>query len=52
MFSLTIFLRFEITICRPKSVLMKRAAKTITLHSCDLENCEDTSAIIVKKGEI
>ena len=52
MFSLTIFLRFEITICRPKSVLIKRAAKTITLHSCDVENREDTSAIIVKKGEI
>ena len=24
----------------------------ITLHSCDLENCEDTTATMLKKGEI
>ena len=27
---------------------MKRAAKTIILHSCDVENCEDTSATMVE----
>ena len=31
---------------------IKRAAKTIILHSCDVENCEDTSATIVERGEI
>ena len=30
----------------------KPAAKTIMLHSCDLENCEDTSATMAQKGEI
>ena len=30
---------------------MKRAAKTIILHICDIENCEDTSATIVERGE-
>ena len=46
------FLCIEITICWPKSVSVKRAAKTIMLHSCDVENCEDTSATLVEKGEI
>ena len=41
----------ESTICRPKSVPIKRAAKTIMLHSCDEEICEDTSETIVEKGE-
>ena len=31
---------------------MKRAAKTIMLHNCDVENCEHTSATMVEKGEI
>ena len=31
---------------------MKRAAKTIMLHTCDVENCEDMSATIVEKREI
>ena len=30
----------------------KPATKTIMLHSCDLENCEDTSATMAQKGEI
>ena len=46
------FLRIESTIWRPKSVLIKRAAKTIILQSCDVENCEYTSSILVEKGEI
>ena len=46
------FLCIEITICWPKSVSVKRAAKTIMLHSCDVKNCEDTSATLVEKGEI
>ena len=45
-FSLSTFLCIESTIWRPKSVPIKRAAKTIKLHSCDVENCEDTSATI------
>ena len=51
-FYLTIFLCNESTIWRPKSVPIKRAAKTVMLHSCDVENCEDTSATMVEKGEI
>ena len=35
-----------------KSDPKKRAAKTIILHSCDVENCEDTSATIMERGEI
>ena len=31
---------------------LKRAAKTIVLHSCDVGNCEDTSATIMERGEI
>ena len=31
---------------------MKHAAKTIMLHRCDVENCEDTSATMMEKGEI
>ena len=42
----------ESTIWRPKSGPIKRAAETIMLHSCDVEFCEDTSAIKVEKGEI
>ena len=49
---ITIFLCIESTIWRPKSVPIKRAAKTIMLHRCDVENCEDTSATMVEKGEI
>ena len=41
-----IFLCIESTIWGPKSVPIKRAAKTIMLHSCDIENCEDTPATI------
>ena len=51
-FSLTIFLCNESTIWRPKSVLVKRAAKTIMLHSCDVQNCEDRSATMVEKREM
>ena len=46
------FLCIESTIWRPKSVPIKRAVKTIILHSCNVENCEDTSATIVERGEI
>ena len=42
----------ESTIWRSKSVPKKRAAKTIILHSCDVENCGDTSATIMERGEI
>ena len=42
----------ESTIWRPKKVPMKCVAKTIILHRCDVENCEDTSATLVEKGEI
>ena len=40
------FLCIESTIWGPKSVPIKRAAKTIMLHTCDIENCEDTPATI------
>ena len=40
------------TIWRPKSVPIKRAAKTIMLNRCDVKNCEDTSETIEEKGEI
>ena len=46
------FLCIESTIWGPKGVPIQRAAKTIMLHSCDVENCEDTSATMVEKGEI
>ena len=42
------FLCIESTIRWPKSTAIKRAAKTIILHSCDVENCEDTSATMVE----
>ena len=42
----------ESTIWRPKSVPLKRATKTIILHSCDVGNCEDTSATTMERGEI
>ena len=42
----------ESTIRRPKSISIKRVAKTIMLHRCDVENCKDTSATTVEKGEI
>ena len=42
----------ESAIWRPKSVPIKRAAKTVMLHSYDVENYEDTSATILEKGEI
>ena len=51
-FSLTIFLRIKSTIWRPKSVSIKRAAKTIMLHCGNVENCEDTSASMVERGEV
>ena len=37
----------ESTIWWPKGVPIKRAAKTIILHRCDVENCEDTSETMV-----
>ena len=45
---LTNFLSIESTIWRQKSVAIKRAAKTIMLRSCNVENCEDTSATMVE----
>ena len=51
-FSFTIFLRIESAIWRPKSVSIKRVAKTIMLHCGNVENCEDTSASMVERGEI
>ena len=47
--SLTIFLCTERTIWRPKSVLIKRAAKTIMLHNYDVENCEDSRQLWWRK---
>ena len=51
-FSLSSLLCIESTIWRPKSVPIKRTAKTIILHSCDLEICKDTLTTIVERGEI
>ena len=42
-----IFLCIESTIWRPQEL-----AKTIKLHSYDVENCEDTLVTMVDKGEI
>ena len=48
------FLCIESAISRPKSVPFKRAAKTIMLRGCDVENCKDkdTSKTMVGKGKI
>ena len=48
---MTIFLCIESTIWGQKGVSIQCAANTIMLHSCDVENCEDTSATMVEKGE-
>ena len=42
----------ESTIWQPKSIPIKCVAKTMMLHSFDVENYEDTSATMVEKGEI
>lgn len=51
-FSLTSFSYIESTIGGRKKKPIKRSAKTIMLHRCDVKNCEDTSVTMVEKGEI
>ena len=48
-FSLSIFSGIESTLWRRKGVPIKRASKTIMLHSRDVENCENTAATLVGK---
>ena len=48
-FFLTIFCALKIRFGGKKSVPIKRATKTILLHSCDIEKCEET---LVERGEI
>ena len=51
-FSLSTFLGIESTIWWPKNVPIKCVAKMITLHSCDVENCEDTLVTRIEQEEI
>ena len=48
---MTIVLRIESTVWGPKGASIQCVANTIMLHSCDVENCEDTSATMLEKGE-
>ena len=51
-FSLSIFSGIESTLWQRKGIPIKRAPKTIMLHSRDVENCENTAATLVGKGGI
>ena len=47
---MTIFCALKVRFGNEK-VAIQCAANRIMLHSCDVENCEDTSATMLEKGE-